>query len=55
MEFQRIIWGAVQKLPVIDSEWHKWDVTVSTIRLNTIEVRKREPFKMESMGHLGVT
>lgn len=55
MEFQRIIRRAIQKLPVIDSEGHERDVTVATVSLDTVEVRQREPLKMESRGHLWVT
>lgn len=55
MEFQRVIWGAVQKFSVIDSEGHQRDVAVSSISLDTLKVREGEPLKMDARVHLWVT
>lgn len=55
MEFEGVIWGAVEKFPVIDSEGHQRDVTVSSISLDTVEVREGEPLKVEAGVHLWVT
>lgn len=55
MEFQRVIWGAVEKLSVIDSEGHQRDVAVSSIRLDALEVRQGEPLEVDAGVHLWVT
>lgn len=40
VEFERVIGGAVQELPVVDGEGHQRDVAVSAVRLHAVEVRK---------------
>lgn len=55
MEFQRVIWGAVQKFSIIDSEGHQRDVAVSSISLDALEVWEGEPLKMDARVHLWVT
>lgn len=55
MEFQRVIWGAVQKFSVIDRERHQRDVAVSSISLDALEVREGEPLKVDARVHLWVT
>lgn len=55
MEFQRVIWGAVEKFSVIDGERHQRDVAVSSISLDALKVREGEPLKVDARVHLWVT